>query len=209
MQLYSYFRSSAAYRVRIALNLKGVDYQHVPVNLLHSEQLGDAYRTLQPQGLVPALVLEDGSSLMQSTAILEWLEESFHTPSLYPSDPIARARTRALCNMVACDIHPINNLRVLKYLQSELGADDAQKKAWYQHWVVEGFGAIETLLAEGPFALGEQLSMADVYLVPQVFNALRFDVDMSPFPKLASLYQQCNTLKAFQDAEPGRQPDAN
>ncbi|HSG59990.1 MAG TPA: maleylacetoacetate isomerase [Pseudomonadales bacterium] len=208
MDLYGYFRSSAAYRVRIALNLKQVDYRQIPVNLVQGEHRADSFKAVNAQGLVPALALNDGIILTQSTAILEWLEERFPMPSLYPADPIARAQTRALCNIVACDIHPINNLRVLQYLQQTLKIDDVQKMDWYRHWVAEGFTAIEPLLSNGPYAMGDNISMADVYILPQVFNALRFDQDMTPFPKIMACYNACHLLEAFVEAAPANQPDA-
>lgn len=208
MDLYGYFRSSAAYRVRIALNLKQVDYRQIPVNLVQGEHRADSFKAVNAQGLVPALALNDGTILTQSTAILEWLEERFPMPALYPADPIARAQTRALCNIVACDIHPINNLRVLQYLQHTFHIDDVQKMDWYRHWVHEGFTAIEPLLSNGPYAMGDRVSMADVYLVPQVFNALRFDQDMTPFPKIMACYNACHLLEAFVEAAPANQPDA-
>jgi maleylpyruvate isomerase len=208
MDLYGYFRSSAAYRVRIALNLKGIDYQQIAVNLLHSAQREESYIARNKQGLVPTLGLDEGSFITQSTAIIEWLEETYPTPALLPESPLQRANIRALCNIVACEIHPLNNLRVLKYLQDELGVDEIQKTTWYQHWVAEGFNAIDAMLSEGPFAMGDSITMADLYLVPQVFNALRFKQDMSPYPKIMACYNACNQVEAFIAAAPANQPDA-
>lgn len=206
MELYSYFRSSAAYRVRLALNLKCVEHHLTPVNLLTGEHRGDAYLALNPQGLVPALKLDNGQIITQSTAILEWLEEQFPTPPLYPEDPVERAKVRAFCCTVACDIHPIDNLRVLKYLTGELGVSDEQKTAWYHHWIKLGFDALEPQIT-GPYCYGERFTMADVYLIPQVYNALRFNLDMQSYPKIQAVYDKCNQHPAFSEARPEKQPD--
>lgn len=206
MRLHSYFRSSAAFRVRIALNLKGVDYDIVPVNLLEGQHRARPYLDVNPQGLVPALELDDGQILVQSPAILEWLEERHPEPRLYPTDPVARARLRALCFHIACDVHPLDNLRVLKYLGDELGADEPARNVWYQHWIRLAFTAVEPAVV-GPFCAGSEPSMADVYLVPQIFNALRFRFDMAPFPRLSAVYQQALQQPAFARAHPDRQPD--
>lgn len=212
MQLHDYFRSSAAYRVRIALNLKGLAYEHVPVNLVRGEEAATSYRALNPQGLVPALVLDDGGVLTQSLAICEYLDETHPEPPLLPRDPAGRARVRALAQVVACDIHPINNLRVLKYLVAELGASEAQKLDWYRHWVSEGFAALEALLAGHPatgrYCHGDRPTLADVCLMPQVFNARRFDCPLDAFPTVARIADACEALDAFAAAAPGRQPDA-
>lgn len=207
MELYSYFRSTAAYRVRIALNLKGIDYELRPVNLLKEEQKSGWYLAVNPMGLVPALRLEDGTVLSQSTAILEWLEETSTAMPLLPADPSQRARVRAMANIIACDIHPLNNLRILKYLAGELGVSEDAKKAWYHHWIQLGFDALEPQIADGAYTAGDGLSMADIYLVPQVFNALRFDMDMSPYPAIMSVYNRCNELDAFIQAHPDNQRD--
>ena len=207
MELYSYFRSTAAYRVRIALHLKGVNYTLIPVNLLQGEQNSDNYRAVNPMSLVPALRLDDGVVLSQSTAILEWLEETLPLIPLLPVDPVQRARIRAMANIIACDIHPLNNLRVLKHLTGVLGAGEDAKNAWYHHWIQHGFNALEALVSDGAYAAGDQLSLADVYLVPQVFNALRFDVAMDPYPKIMSVYNRCNELDAFIKAHPDNQKD--
>lgn len=207
MELYSYFRSTAAYRVRIALNLKGIEYLLTPVNLLKDEQQSDWYLAVNPMGLVPALRLDDGTVLSQSTAILEWLEETSPELPLLPADPLQRSRIRALANIIACDIHPLNNLRVLQHLVGVLEVSEGAKKEWYHHWIQLGFGALEQQMADGAYTAGDGLSMADVYLVPQVFNALRFDMAMSPYPKIMSVYKRCNELDAFIKAHPDHQQD--
>ena len=207
MKLYGYFRSSAAYRVRIALNLKGLAYESVSVNLLKSEQSGEGYLALNPQGRVPALGI-DGAVLIQSPAILEYLDETHPEPPLLPRDPLARARVRAACALIACDIHPLNNLAPLRYLKRRLGQDQAAIDAWYIHWVVEGFGALEALLDPGPFAFGPRPTLADVYLVPQVANARRLKISLDPYPKIMAAEAACAGLDAFAAAAPERQPDA-
>ncbi|MEM0515914.1 maleylacetoacetate isomerase [Pseudoalteromonas sp. YIC-827] len=207
MKLYSYFRSSAAYRVRIALNLKNVDHELVPVNLLKSEQEGEAYLGKNPQGLLPAVETEQGV-LAQSLAILEWLDETTEQAPLLSGDAWQRAQIRNLAYAIAVDIHPINNLRVLKYLSNELGVSDEQKTKWYQDWITTGFDKVEQLLGDTQFCYGDKPSLADVCLVPQVFNALRFKVPMDNYPKIMAIYQHCNTLKAFADAAPEQQIDA-
>lgn len=207
MELYSYFRSTAAYRVRIALNLKKIDYRLIPVNLLKNEQKSDGYLAVNPMGLIPALRLNDGSVLSQSTAILEWLEEEYTEVPLLPSDPLQRARVRAIANSIACDIHPLNNLRILKYLTGQLGVSEEEKGAWYHHWIQIGFDAIEQQITNGAFSAGDNITMADVYLVPQVFNALRFDMAMDAYPKIMSIYHRCNKLDAFIKAHPDNQKD--
>ena len=194
--------------MRIALNLKGVEYSQIPVNLVSGEQQSESYLDINPQGLVPSLKLPDGSVITQSTAIIEWLEEKFPEPGLYPADPFGRARARSLSNAIACDIHPLNNPRVLKYLTGDLGIGEEQKMAWYLHWIAEGFSSLETQLDDGPYSLGNMVSMADVYLVPQVYNALRFEQDMTDYPKILAVYQECNRLDAFELAEPNNQLDA-
>ncbi|MCV6625070.1 MAG: maleylacetoacetate isomerase [Cellvibrionaceae bacterium] len=207
MKLYSYFRSSAAYRLRIALNLKAIEHQIQPVNLLKGEHKSDEYLALNPQGLVPALELDDGRVINQSTAMLEFLESQYSQHPLLPADSFEAAQVRAWVNIIACDIHPIDNLRVLKYLTGTLGASEDQKTAWYQHWITEGFKALEPQL-QGPFCFGDAPTLADVYLVPQVYNALRFETDMSQFPKIMAIYQHCNQQAAFSDAKPESQADA-
>lgn len=208
--LYGYFRSSAAYRVRIALAWKGLAYRQAPVSLIKGEQQADGYRRLNPQGLVPAL--EDGGRVLtQSLAICEYLEEAYpDTPRLLPDDVVARAEVRALAQQIACDLHPLNNLRVLRYLVEVLGTDDAQKQRWYAHWTQEGLAAFESTLARtaGMYCVGDTVSLADVCLVPQVFNARRFDVDLAPYPRLQAVAGRLEALPAFEAAHPARQPDA-
>lgn len=212
MKLYTYFRSTAAYRVRIALNLKGLPYEAVPVHLLRSEENTPAYRTLSPLGTVPALVADDGSALTQSLAIVEYLDEIHPRPALLPDEPLGRARVRALALTIACDIHPLNNLRVLNYLKQNLGASEEQKNAWYRHWVADGLMACERLLvghpATGDFCHGDTPSMADCCLVPQVFNARRFDCPLDEMPTIRRIVARCEELPAFVAAAPAHQPDA-
>lgn len=210
VSLYSYFRSSAAYRVRIAMNLKGVDYQQRPINLLQNEQQSDTYKTTNPQGLVPALETEQGI-LTQSLAILEWLEETCPEPSIMPGNSWQKARLRSLAFQICCDIHPINNLRVLKYLETESTMDKESRNNWYRHWIQLGFSALEQQLDEPldeqRFCYSGQPSIADICLVPQVFNALRFEVEMTAYPRIWAIYQHCNSLQSFIDAAPENQPD--
>src|SRR3954447_946492 len=202
MKLYDYFRSSAAYRVRIALNLKELAYERHEVHLVRGggEQLTPAYRAINPQARVPALELDDGTILTQSSAILEWVEETHPEPPLLPADPTLRARVRAIAAIVACDIHPINNLAVLKYLRGQLGHDEETVNAWYRHWIEEGFRAIATLVEGRSFGCGDRPSLADVALVPQVYNARRFNVPLDPFPNIARIDAACAAVKAFVDA---------
>lgn len=209
LELYSYFRSSAAYRVRIALNHKGIEHKIKPVNLVAAEQRSDDYLRLNPAGLVPTLKLANGDTISQSSAIIEWLEESYPAaPKLLPEDSLAKAKVRALTHSIACDIHPLNNLRVLNYLTAELDVTAAQKTNWYHHWLKQGFDALEIALSQGPYALGGKPSMLDLYLVPQVYNALRFELDMTDYPKILAAYSACNKLDAFIDAAPQNQVDA-
>ncbi len=210
--LYGYFRSSAAYRVRIALNLKGLAYDQAPVNLVRGEQRGDDFRARNPQGLVPVLETDEGQRLTQSLAICEYLEERYPAPALLPADAAGRARVRALAQLVASEIHPLDNLRVLKYLVHELEVDDAAKLAWYHHWIHEGFAALEAMLTReagtGEFCHGDTPTLADICLVPQVFNAERFDCDLSAYPTIRRIVATCRALPAFQQAAPEAQPDA-
>jgi maleylacetoacetate isomerase len=206
MKLYSYFRSSAAYRVRVALNLKKVDYELIPVDLVKGQHRSAEYRSINPEGLVPTLELDSGERLTQSPAILEWLEDAFPQPSLYPRDPLQRAHVRATCMVIGCDIHPINNLRVLTYLNQNLRVSDQKRTAWYHHWIKLGFASIEATV-KGPFVNGGEPSMADAYLVPQVFNADRFSFDMAEFPRIRAVYEHCQTHPAFRAAHPNEQPD--
>ncbi|NMF99729.1 maleylacetoacetate isomerase [Aromatoleum toluolicum] len=213
MKLYTYFRSSAAYRVRIALHLKQLEYEAVPVHLVRNggEQRQADYLALNPAGLVPTLV-DDGNVLQQSLAIIEYLDEVHPQPALLPGSPAERARIRAIAQAIACDIHPVNNLRVLRYLVHELGVNDAQKNAWYRHWIAIGLSAVESMLATDPrtglFCHGDTPTLADCCLVPQVFNAQRFDCDLSGIPTVMGIVERCAALDAFQRAAPGQQPDA-
>jgi len=209
MELFSYFRSSAAYRVRIALNLKGLDHQITGVNLLEKAHKSDDYLAINPQGLVPSLRTSEGNIVTQSPAILEWLEENYPAKPLLPADSFERAKVRSWCYQIACDIHPICNLRVLKYVSGDLSGGEEGKLQWIRHWIREGFSALEQQLDTGPYCNGDTLSLADVYLIPQVFNALRFNVDMTDFPRIRSIYEACNQLTAFIDAQPNNQEDAS
>jgi len=206
--LYDYWRSSAAYRVRIALNLKGVDYDNRPVNLLESQQNSDDYRALNPQGLVPCLEI-DGHLLTQSLAIIVYLDQRFPEPPLMPRDPADGAHVRAMAMAIACDIHPINNLRVLKYLKGELGASQEQVDAWYRHWIREGLGPLEAMATprSGAFLFGNSPTIADICLVPQLYNARRFDVPLDPYPTLLRAEASANALDAFAAAHPDRQKE--
>ena len=210
MKLYSYFRSSAAFRVRIALNLKKLDYETVAIHLRRNDQTRPGYLAVNPQGLVPTL--EDGDrTLIQSLAIIEYLDETYPEPPLLPSQPANRARVRGLAEIVACDIHPINNLRVLRYVTHSLGHDEAAIATWYNHWIDAGFHAFESLLAEdsrtGRFCHGDAPSLADVTLVPQVVNAERYRLDLAPYPTIARIYRNCMALEPFVAAHPDNQPD--
>lgn len=207
MKLYGYFRSSAAYRVRIALNLKGLSYEQVAINLLKGEQAGADYAAINPHKRVPSLDMGN-AILTQSPAILEYLEEAYPDPALLPKDPVRRAKVRAAAALIGCDIHPLNNVGVLRYLKHTLGHDQAAIDAWYTHWIREGFDALEKLIEPGPFAFGAGPTLADLYLVPQVFNARRFNVALGPYPKIAAVEAACAKLEAFRSAEPGNQPDA-
>ncbi|MGQ0590607.1 MAG: maleylacetoacetate isomerase [Sphingosinicella sp.] len=204
LTLYDYWRSSASYRVRIALNLKGAEYERVPVNLLDGEQKADAYRARNPQGFVPMLEA-DGHGITQSLAIIGWLEARFPEPRLFPADPDEAAHVRALALTVACDIHPLNNLRVLKHLAG-LGIDQAARDDWYRHWVREGLDALEALAAPraGTFLYGEAPTLADVCLVPQLYNARRFEVPLDGWPTLVRAEASANALDAFAAAHPDR-----
>jgi maleylacetoacetate isomerase len=205
MILYSYFRSSAAYRVRIALLVKGIEHTTIFVNLLKGEHHEKAYKAIQPQGFVPSLKTDDGTVINQSTAILEYLETNYPDPPLLPNDSNDVAKIRGWVNVIACDIHPLDNLRVLNYLSNELGITSEQKRQWYQHWIIEGFTALEHQLRASPFCFGRELTLADVYLVPQVANALRYKTDMSVFPNIMAVYNACNTLEPFINAKPENQ----
>ena len=205
LKLYDYHRSSAAFRLRIALNLKGLAYERAVVDLRAGAQRDDAFLALNPQGLVPALA-EDGLLLTQSLAIVEYLEERHPEPPLLPSDPGARARVRALALSVACDVHPLNNLRVLNYLTGPLGQDEDGKLAWYRHWIAAGLGPLETQLAGEPatgrFCHGDAPGLADLCLVPQIYNAQRFDCPTEAYPTLMRIFETCRALPAFAEAWP-------
>lgn len=207
MELHGYFRSSASYRVRIGLNLKGLNYEYKAVNLLKNEQRADEYTRLNPQGLVPALV-DDGQVLTQSLAILEWLDETHPEPALLPSTPIERARIRALAYGIASDIQPIQNLRILRYLQSEYGLSDEQKVGWIRHWIHEGFAALENQLEPAPFAAGDRPGLFECCLMPQVYSAERFGMDIAEYPAIHRIMLACNEIPAFIEARPENQPDS-
>jgi maleylpyruvate isomerase len=213
MKLYTYFRSSAAYRVRIALNLKGLQYDAIPVHLLRGggEQLQEQYRSINPSGLVPAFQ-DDFITLTQSMAILEYLEDAYPQAPIMPKDATERARVRELAQIIACDIHPVNNLRVLRYLVHELKVTEEQKNAWYRHWLVGGLEVLEKHLARdpssGPLCHGHSPTIADCLLVPQVFNAQRHGIDVSVYPNIARINAQCIEIPAFVKAHPSNQPDA-
>jgi len=211
MKLYTYFRSSAAYRVRIALNLKGIEVEQVPVHLTQDggQQRMPAYLAKNPQALVPALELDDGAVLTQSLAIIEYLDQIRPAPRLIPADPLTAARVRAVALAIACDVHPLNNLRVLNYLKGPFGRSQAEVDAWYRHWILEGgLQAVERLIPGAPFCFGAATTLADVMLVPQVANARRFDVPIDHLPKVLAADAACTALDAFARAHPSRQPDA-
>ncbi|AGB46080.1 maleylacetoacetate isomerase [Mesorhizobium australicum WSM2073] len=210
--LHNYFRSSTSHRVRIALEMKGVGYHYIPHHLRHGEHLEAAYLAVNPQGLVPALIWSDGMLLTQSLAIIEFLDETIPEPPLLPKDPPSRARVRMLAQMIACDIHPVNNLRVLASLRTLFGAGDQDVANWFRHWVNEGFGPLEKLLTASPetgtFCHGEAAGLADICLAAQVTSNARFGVDMTPYPTIARINAACVALPAFQKAAPQNQIDA-
>jgi maleylacetoacetate isomerase len=209
LTLYGYSLSSAVYRVRIALALKGIKTLSVTKQLRRGEHRQKDYLKINPQGLVPALGLEDGTVITQSLAIIEYLEETHPQPALLPAEPRARARVRSLCQLIACDIHPLNNLRVLQYLESPLGVAQGARDEWYRHWVASGFAALEDALgrdaARGRFCFGEHPGMADVCLVPQLYNARRYSVDLTAYPRLVAIDAACGELPAFASAAPEKQ----
>lgn len=208
MRLYSYWRSSSSYRVRIALNLKGLAYDTQPVNLLEHEQQSPAYAALNPAQGLPALVLDDGSVLTQSMAILEWLDETYPMPPLLPPDPILRAKVRAAALVIASEVHPVNNLRVLTRLKA-MGHDQADTVAWMKHWMVQGFDAYTALISPSDdFSFGATPGLADLCLVPQLYNARRWGFDLAPYPRLVAIEGRCLALSAFDAARPEAQPDA-
>lgn len=212
MKLVGYFRSSAAFRVRIALNLKGIEAEYGFCHLRKGEQNRPEFVALNPQKLVPALVLDSGEVLTQSLAILEYLEETHPQPPLLPGDPVGRARARALALIPTADIHPIQNLRVMAYLREKFDQSEEAAFAWSRYWIERGFEAYETLVAKDPrtgsFSHGDQPTIADLCLVPQVFNATRFKVDMSRYPTIERIFKACMKLPAFEAAQPSKQPDA-
>lgn len=210
MTLYTYFRSSAAYRVRIALNLKGLTPDMVSIHLQKQGGLNrkPEFRAINPQMRIPALKLDSGDVLIQSLAIIEYLDEVHPQPPLLPRDGLERAKVRALAQVIACDIHPLNNTSPLRYLKNELGQPQERIDAWYRHWVVEGFEAVEALIGLGRYAFGNEVTLADVCLVPQVYNARRFKVPLERFPKIVAVEAACRELTAFERAAPENQADA-
>lgn len=209
LTLYNYYRSSCSYRVRIALNLKQLHYDRVDIDLAASEQFGEDYRRLNPQSLVPALNIDE-TLITQSLAIVEWLEERFPEPVLLPGDSVDKARVRALSYAIAMDIQPLNNLRVMNYFRQELAWEEAEVMRWYRHWIAKGFTALESQLSRfgcgGHFCFGDAVTMADICLVPQVYNAQRFECDLSPYPLISGVAQHCNALEAFARAAPEATP---
>jgi maleylacetoacetate isomerase len=210
VKVYTYFRSSAAYRLRIALNLKGLSGDMVSIHLQKDggQNKKPEYRAINPQMRVPALKLDSGEVLTQSLAIIEYLDEIDPQPPLLPRDPVERAKVRALALAIACDIHPLNNTSPLRYLKNVLGQDQSKIDAWYHHWVLEGFEALETMVRPGPYAFGGEVTLADVCLVPQIYNARRLKVPLERFPKLVAIDAACAKLPAFEQARPENQPDA-
>lgn len=211
MKLYDYFRSSAAFRARIALNLKGLEYQSISKALLSKEHQASDYLALNPQGLIPALAV-DGAIISQSLAVIEYLNDLHPEPPLLPAEPLARAQVRSMALAIACDIHPLNNLRVLNYLRQDLGQNDDAVNTWYRHWIGEGFRGLEQQVAGHTsarrYCFGDSVSLADVCLVPQMYNARRFKVDLTPYPTLVAISTHLESLPAFETARPEAQPDA-
>jgi maleylpyruvate isomerase len=213
MKLYNYFRSSAAYRTRIAFNLKGIQPDTVEVDLRApvNDQQKPGYRSINPQALVPALTVED-TTIAQSLAIIEYLDETYPDPPLMPRSPVNRARVRAMALAIACDMHPLNNLRVLNYLRSPLGQDEETVNAWYRHWIAVGFSGLEQearrATGDGRHMFGQSVTVADIYLVPQMFNARRFKCDLDPYPTLCAISAHLESLPAFAKAAPEAQPNA-
>lgn len=213
LQLFSYWRSSAAFRVRIALNLKGLAYELIPVNIARNggEHHNEAFHAINPQELVPVL-RHGGRLIRQSIAIIEYLDETFDGARLLPVTARERARARGLAQLIACDIHPLNNMRVLQYLENEFHTPLVERESWIRHWITEGFAALEEILTSSPstgaYSEGDTPSIADVCLVPQVYNAQRFSVDMAPYPTIRRIHEQCMQLREFENARPEKQPDA-
>lgn len=211
MKMYGFFRSGTSHRTRIVLNLKQVDYDLIPVSLMKNEHKQDEFQKINPQGFVPVIQTES-QQLTQSPAIIEWLEEHYPEPALLPKDEPTRAQVRAIAALVGCDIHPINNKRILEYLRHALKLDDEQVNAWCRHWIDEGFRALEQLLVadatRGAYCVGDTPTIADAYLIPQVDSSTRFNVDMTQYPNIQKIYDACMTLPAFQAAAPKNQPDA-
>jgi maleylacetoacetate isomerase len=210
LKLYSYYRSSAAYRVRIALNLKGLPYEMMPIHLAKEggHHRKPEFRAINPQMRVPALALSSGDVLTQSLAIIEYLDDIHPEPSVLPAEPLARAKVRAVAQTIACDIHPLNNSGTLQYLKNILKHAQPEIDAWYHYWIIEGFKAIEAVIAPAPYTCGAQVTLADICLVPQVANARRFKVPLDAFPKIVAAEQACLKLPAFDKARPENQPDA-
>jgi maleylpyruvate isomerase len=210
VKLYSYFRSSAAYRARIALNLKDIAYETISVHLTKDggHNLRPEFRAINPQMRVPVLVTPGGDRLIQSLAIIEYLDETYPNPPLLPKDPIARAKVRALAELIACDIHPLNNVGPLRYLKNTLHQEQSAIDAWYHHWVMAGFEPLEALMEAGPYTCGNEVTLADICLVPQVYNARRLKVPLDKFPKILAAEAACLALPAFDRARPENQPDA-
>lgn len=209
MKLYSYWRSTTSYRVRAALNLKGMAYDTVPVNLVTGEQRAEDYLALNPSAGVPTLVLDDGTVLTQSLAILDYLEAAYPAPPLIPLDPIARAKVLAAAHTMALDVHPVNNLRLVQHIKTEFGADDAAVRAWMLHWMHQGCASLETQIDPQPFCFGPMPGLADLCLVAQLYNAKRWGLDMAPFPKLSAVDAACLAHSAIAAAHPDQQPDAS
>ena len=210
MKLYSYFRSSAAYRVRIALNFKGIAYDTIPIHLVkdggHNRR--PEFRAINPQMRVPVLVTPAGDTLTQSLAIIEYLEETHPQPALLPKHPVARAKARALAELIACDIHPLNNIGPLRYLKRDMAQEQSAIDAWYHHWVIAGFEALEAMIESGPYLCGKEVTLPDLCLVPQVYNARRLKVPLEQYPKIVAADAACLALPAFDKARPENQPDA-
>jgi len=209
MQLYDYWRSSAAYRVRIALQMKGLEVEQIPVDLRAGGQRAEEYLAVNPQGLVPFFV--DGElRISQSLAIIEYLEEAYPKDPVLPKDPIQRATSRAIAQIIALDVHPLNNLRVLQLLESEFGAGQKKRGNWYHHWLAKGFEAVEVMVKEAPgdFCIGDHPTLADICLVPQVYNAKRYEFDLRAYPTIRAINERCHEIEAFQRAAPQHQPDA-